>query len=304
MLAVPWPHPFDDPNWAFEPKWDGVRILATAGRLTSRTGRDVSAAYPELARLSDLGPVVLDGEVVALGADGAPSFGLLQQRMNVQGARRAAELAAAIPVHYLVFDLLHAGGPLVDRTWEDRRERLEHLELPAPAVLSSTIDATGTVLFEASAAQGLEGIVAKRRGSTYRPGSRSPDWRKIVHVRRTRAVVGGFTPGEGGRAQGFGGLLLGMWDGAGLRYCGSVGSGFDHAAVRAIRAALDEMRTDDSPFLPDPGIPPDAVFVHPQLVAEVAFKQWTGAGRLRAPSFKGFSDRPHRDVTWDREGPG
>jgi bifunctional non-homologous end joining protein LigD len=97
--------------------------------------------------------------------------------------------------------------------------------------------------------------------------------------------------------------LLGLWDGTALRFCGSVGSGFDTAALRAIRAALDEMHTMDSPFHPDPGIPKDATFVNPHLVAEIAYKQWTAAGRLRAPAFKGFSDRPHTELTWTTEGP-
>lgn len=302
MLATPWPDPFDDPEWAFEPKWDGVRIIARSGRLTSRRGNDATAGYPEID-LSTLGDVVLDGEIVAFDADGRPSFELLQQRINVRSGRRVGELAATIPVHYLVFDLLAAGEPIMDRPWSERRARLADLDLPAAAVLSSAIVGSGVALFEASAGEGLEGIVAKRRASTYQPGHRSPDWRKIVHVARTRAVVGGFTPGSGGRAGGFGGLLLGMWDGSGLRFCGSVGSGFDGPAVAAIRAALDEMTTDHSPFHPDPALPADATFVFPHLVAEVAFKQWTSAGRLRAPSFKGFSDRPAESVTWSQDGP-
>jgi len=305
MLATPWPSAFSDPDWAFEPKWDGVRILARCGeqRLISRSGHDVTDSYPELARLGMLGDLVLDGEVVAFGADGRPSFELLQQRINVHGRRRVNDLAQNVPIHYLVFDVLFDDGPIVDRPWQVRRRRLDELALPAPAIASSAVEEAGEAMFAASAGQGLEGIVAKRRASPYRPGSRSLDWRKIVHIRRTRAVVGGFTPGEGARRDGFGALLLGLWDGPLLRFCGAVGTGFDHASLRAIRAALDEMGADHTPFHPDPAIPADQRPVHPHLVAEIAFKQWTSAGRLRAPSFKGFSERHHDQVTWDEDGP-
>ncbi len=145
--------------------------------------------------------------------------------------------------------------------------------------------------------------MAKRYGSTYRPGARSPNWRKIPHIHRTRAVVGGFTESEGTRTGVFGALLLGLWDGDRLRYVGSVGTGFDDASARAIRSALDEMVTGESPFHEDEAIPVGTL-VHPHLVAEIAYKQWTRAGRLRAPSFKGFSDRPHESATWAEEGPG
>lgn len=306
MLASPWPHPFSDSDWYFEPKWDGVRAIARcdSGRLASRTGRDITSTYPELRGLAGLGDVVLDGEVVALDPGGNPSFELLQQRINVRGPRRVADLAGAIPVHFLVFDVLYDCAPLIGRPLSERRERLEAIELPAPVVRSPVEPGNGEALFQAICQRGMEGIVAKRAASTYQPGHRSPDWRKIVNVHRTRAVVGGFTPGEGARRHGFGALLLGMWDDDGsLRFTGAVGTGFDAASMRAIRHALNEMTTPECPFRADPALPGDATWVVPHLVAEVEYRQWTSAGRLRAPSFKGFSDREHHSVRWRRDGP-
>jgi bifunctional non-homologous end joining protein LigD len=151
--------------------------------------------------------------------------------------------------------------------------------------------------------RGMEGLVAKRLGSRYRPGQRSADWRKVPSLVSTRAVVAGYTPGSGGRSATFGGLLLGLWDGDRLRFIGSVGTGFDDAALRAIRAALDELRTERSPFSLDASLPAEAVWVEPRLVAVVQFREWTEAGRLRAPVFKGFSDESVASITWEEEGP-
>ena len=146
-------------------------------------------------------------------------------------------------------------------------------------------------------------MVAKRIDSPYRPGTRSPDWRKVARVDQVRAVVGGFLPGEGSRAATFGSLLLGLVDGDRLRYIGSVGTGFDGPTLHAIRAALDQMVQPISPFHSDTEIPGPARFVAPSLTALVEFKEWTGAGKLRAPSFKGFTDDDWETVTWSSEGP-
>ncbi len=146
-------------------------------------------------------------------------------------------------------------------------------------------------------------MVAKKLGSLYRPGARSEDWRKISRVVQVRAVVGGFVVGDGSRSETFGSLLLGLVDGERLRHIGSVGTGFNHATLRAIRSALDQMVTLESPFHPDTEIPREATFVEPQLVAMVEFKEWTRDGKLRAPSFKGFTDDPPEAATFREEGP-
>jgi bifunctional non-homologous end joining protein LigD len=204
----------------------------------------------------------------------------------------------------VVFDLLFDGEDMTQRPIEERLERLGAMALPAPLVSSAVIEEHGEALYKAVAERGLEGVVAKRRGSLYRPGVRSPDWRKIPFVRMVRAVVGGFTAGGGGRSGTFGSLVLGLWEGSRLRWIGSVGTGFDDAALRAIRGALDQMSAGENPFRPDPDLPAGTTWVVPHLVARVDFKEWTNAGRLRAPSFKGFVEDPAEEQTWAAEGPG
>jgi len=307
MLASPWPRVFAHPDWVFELKWDGVRTILSwdggAVSLRSRLGNDATARYPELGVPVADRPVVLDGEIVSLDDTGRPSFELLQQRMNLSGADRISRAVTAVPVSYVVFDILYDGSEVIDEPWERRRLRLEALELPAPLVASTVIEEDPTALWELVDRRRLEGTVAKQRRSPYRPGVRSPDWRKITRFRSVRTVVGGFLPGGGGRSGTFGSLLVGLWTEAGLRWVGAVGSGFGDATLGAVRSALDEMRRPDSPFLPDPAMPRQAVWVEPVLVAMVQYKDFTGAGRLRGPSFKGFTDDPPSSITWDAEGP-
>ncbi len=301
MLATRWREPFTDPGWLFEPKWDGIRLLVsfdgTAATLHTRSGRVVTDSYPTIAAFAADRPVVLDGELVALDEAGRPRFELIQPML---GSRRRSAATLA----YMVFDCLYDGVEIVAQPIESRLAHLASLDLPAPMVRSETVHGEGEALFAAVTEQGLEGVVAKRIGSPYRPGARSPDWRKIAVTQTVRAVVGGFTPGTGGRASTFGALLLGLWASEGLRWIGSVGTGFSDADLKAIRAALDEMTVEACPFLPDPELPADATWVYPHLVAVVEFKEWTSAGRLRGPSFKGFVAEPPEVATWDVEGPG
>ena len=299
--------PFIDDDWAFEIKWDGVRALlyydGESTRLVSRSGKELTERYPELTRFEAAMPLVLDGEIVALDAVGRPSFERLQQRMNLSSKAAIADAVRDVPVNYAIFDVLFAGGDITRSSFDDRRAVLDGLEVSAPFVLSEIVESDPTALWGFVQQRGLEGIMAKRLSSPYRPGVRSSDWRKITVARRVRAVVGGFTEGDGGRSGSFGALLLGLWTDGGLRWIGAVGSGFDDWSLGAIRGALDEMRMDNSPFLPGDELPRNAVWVFPQLVALVEFREWTAVGRLRAPVFKGFTDDPHGEVTWEAEGP-
>ncbi len=304
MAATRWPRAFSAPGWAFEVKWDGVRAIASWDGdklvIRSRRGRDITPTYPDLRWSGSGPPAILDGEIVALDAAGRPSFGQLQQRMNL---RRGAPAAADIPVSFMVFDLLYLESPLIGEPWKERRRQLETLALPPPYVVPDLVMEDGETLWEAIRQQELEGMVAKRVESPYLPGARSRDWRKVSRVEQVRAVVGGFTAGEGSRTDTFGSMLLGLTDGDRLRHIGSVGTGFDHSTLHAIRQALDQMVIARSPFHDDSEIPVDATFVDPQLVAMVEFKEWTRAGKLRAPSFKGFADDPPEAATWQEEGP-
>jgi bifunctional non-homologous end joining protein LigD len=308
MLAVPWPRPFSAPDWSFEVKWDGVRVMLSWDgeelELRSRRGRNVTATYPELGGFRNPVPCVLDGEVVAFNEEGRPSFQAMQGRMNLTGARRIAEQARLLPVVYMVFDLLYDGEDVTARPLQDRQARLDDYHLPAPCVRSTSVAGEGEAFFSAVEERGLEGMVAKRLGSPYRPGVRSDDWRKVARIKSVRAVVGGFTAGEGARAGTFGSLLLGLWEDGRLRYVGSVGTGFNDRTLRAVRETLDGLRRSQSPFDPAPAVARPVVWVEPQLVVQVECKEWTLAGRLRAPSFKGFTDDPVEAVTWEAEGPG
>ena len=301
MLATAWPMPFAEPGWLFEPKWDGIRgILTWDGHtvaLHTRTDAEVSARYPELILPRSTASCVLDGEVVVL-ANGRASFERLQQRSSLTPAGVRDH-----PVSFVAFDLLHLGSvSLVDVPIEERRDRLEHLGLGAPFVTVAPID-DGAALWDVVVARDLEGMVAKRVGSPYRPGVRSADWRKVANLHTVKAVVGGFTRGEGGRSASFGALALGLWDGLRLRWIGNVGTGFGDRHLTAIRDALDEMRRVGSPFHPDDELPPITP-VEPLLVAAVAYRNWTTAGRIRHPRFKGFTDDAAESPTWESEGPG
>ncbi len=307
MLAVRWPEPFADADWGFEIKWDGVRVVmrfdGEAVGLHSRAGNDVTTKYPELGAFHAARPLILDGEVVAFDEAGRPSFERLQSRMNLAVGLASVPPPRLVPIVYVVFDVLYDGVPVLDLPWRRRRALLESMEMPAPFVRTDVVDRDPSALWELVKERGIEGIVAKRHDSQYRPGVRSPHWRKITAFRHARAVVGGYTPGEGGRVGTFGSLLLGLWTPDGLRWVGAVGSGFSDAELRAIRNALDRMRVVDSPFLPDAGLPQGAVWVVPQLVAMVQHKEWTAAGRLRGPSFEGFTDDDPATMRWETEGP-
>lgn len=300
MLAPAGALPGDDAGWAYEMKWDGIRALAFIDdrrlRLASRTGRDITVAYPELAALGPAAgrPLLLDGEVVAFD-DGRPSFAQLQQRMHVTSAAQAARLSGPIPVCYLIFDVLHLDGhPLLDAPYARRRELLEALNLDDGSwqVPPSFTGYAAADVLAASREQGLEGIVAKRLDSPYQPGRRSPYWRKIKNVHRQEVVVGGWKPGAGDRAGQIGSLLVGVHGPGGLDYAGHVGTGFTQQTLRLLGARLAPLRQPASPF--DGPVPREhargAVWVQPSLVIEVAFAVWTPEGRLRAASYQGLRD--------------
>lgn len=296
-------------DWSYEFKWDGMRALCQieAGevRLVSRNGRDVSRSYPELAALgSQLGSrsVLLDGEIVVLDEEGRPSFSQLQPRMHVVSETRAARLARTAPVHYFIFDLLYLDGEdLTREPYSVRRDALESLGLEGDSWrVPPRFCGNGRDVLAASAASGLEGVIAKRSGSTYRPGRRTHDWIKVKNSRMQEVVVGGFSAGRGVRGDSMGALLVGIPDGSGrLDYVGKVGSGFDVAGLHDAVEQMRRLAQDSSPF--NPGVPraesATATWVRPDLVGEVEFTEWTNDGRLRHPTWRGWRrDKEPMDV--------
>ncbi len=270
MLATAGPLPRGD-GWACEVKWDGYRVLAAvdAGRLTlrTRTGRDVTTDYPEVQL--QVPDALLDGELVAL-VDGRPDFSSLQLH--------------SVPVTFLPFDLLHLQDrSLLEVPYDARRALLEELVPGTPANFED-----GEALLKTTLAEGLEGVVAKRRDSRYVPGRRSDAWIKTKHVRRQSALVVGWRPGEGGRAGTLGALLLAIPGADGLQYCGRVGTGFSERTLALLQQRLVPLARP-TPAVVDPPREP-AVWVEPVLVVEVEFSGWTPDGRLRHPSYKGLRD--------------
>ncbi|MGI8880600.1 MAG: non-homologous end-joining DNA ligase [Jatrophihabitans sp.] len=298
------PPPRSDAMWGYEMKWDGVRALVRieSGRvnLMSRNGLDMAVAYPELQPLggsAGKASMLVDGEIVSLGADGRPSFGRLQKRMHVSSAAAAARLAKSDPAVLLVFDVLHLDGrSLLGESYADRRAALAALELSGPAWQTPAgFTGSGAEAVRTSQEQQLEGVLAKRLASVYMPGRRSPDWIKVKNIRTQEVVIGGWQPGKGRREGTIGSLLLGVpADDGRLDYVGKVGTGFTDAMLTDLAGRLHRHVRATSPFadVPRPDAR-DARWVSPRLVGEVDFSEWTGDGRLRHPSWRGL--RPDKE---------
>lgn len=288
---------WEQPPWA-EMKWDGVRALGvwdgTGIRLFARSGADVTDRYPEIvAAASGFGtdPVTVDGEIVALGATGAPDFARLQNRMHLTDRTAIARESQRSPVRYYLFDVLaKADEDLTPLPLRERRRMLESLAdrvrgaIEVPPVFDD-LDAA----LDACERFDLEGIVVKNPASGYRPGGRPGDWLKVKRLRTQSVVIGGIRPGRGARTGGIGSLLLGIPAEAGLRYVGRVGTGFTDAARERLAAALEPLRTDAVPFADIPAADAaDATWVRPELVGEVAFAEYTPGGILRHARWRGL----------------
>lgn len=300
------------PQWWYELKWDGVRALAdtTSGvlRLLARSGRDITPAYPELAGLGGLQGAVVDGEIVVM-AGGVPSFEALAERMHVRDPTRAAQLARRSPVTFVAFDVLRLYGvDLTGRPLDERRAVLDRLELPE-RVIASPCYPDVDELWQVTLEHGLEGVLAKRRTSTYQPGRRSPDWVKAAHrTSRVAAVVGWRPEGADAAAHGgpgaavpavlgrttvpaLGAVLLAAPDADGTwRYLGRAGSGLvgrpGAVVARALSAAAPGRRPPDVPDTDARG----TVWCTPEVAVDVAYLQRTRSGRLRHPVVRGLRD--------------
>lgn len=295
MLATPGtlPTPESEHLWSTETKYDGQRALVyLPGDRTmvvrSRSGADITAAYPELRALAEvLGdvPTVLDGEVVVLDEAGRSSFERLQPRMGLSGSpAKAARLAAQAPAHLILFDVLHLDGRLLTRLpYAARRDALTQLVGTSPEwSVPAAVTGHCRQALELARAQGLEGIVLKRLDSVYEPGRRSPAWIKVRNVHTADVVIGGWTPGQGRLGGLPGAVLVGEYVDGVLAYRGSVGTGWNERERADLARLLDVAAIDDCPFTPAPAVS-GARWVLPRLVAEVRYSTRTRAGLLRHP---------------------
>jgi bifunctional non-homologous end joining protein LigD len=310
MLATPEKTPPTGDGWAYEIKWDGIRALGyvSAGKLklSARRGADHTPRYPELVSFPEaLGgrDAILDGEIVAFDDEGRPRFQLLQRRMGLTTESTIRGRAVETPATYVVFDVLWLDGKsLLEEPYEERRKVLDGLELDGAhwrAPRNHVGD--GAALWQLVQDRNLEGIVAKRLASPYRPGKRSREWVKVRNRVGQELVIGGWMPGEGSRGGRVGSLLLGYYDDGKFAYAGGVGTGFTQATLDELTALLKPLERPDSPFelgedpkikyaqrARDRGAGP--VWVEPKLVAEVEFTEWTHEGTLRQSAFKGLRD--------------
>jgi bifunctional non-homologous end joining protein LigD len=306
MLATLAKEPPHTDDWAFELKWDGIRALGYVDggriRLVTRNGNDVTHRYPELRKLGEVfgtSDALLDGEIVAFDDNGRPSFELLQRRMHVESDSTIRRLRNEVPVTYMIFDLLWLDGrSLLDTPYAERRARLAELKLTGASWQTPPHEVgDGAATINISKQFGLEGVVAKRLDSRYEPGKRSGAWVKVKNALRQEFVVGGWQPGEGGRAGTIGSLLIGYYDDEGeLHYAGKVGSGLSGAWIEQLDALFDGHQRTANPFATG-RIPKGVEFVDPLVVIEVRFTEWTSVGNVRQPTFLGIrTDKDARDV--------
>jgi bifunctional non-homologous end joining protein LigD len=310
-------------GWAIEPKWDGIRVVAEVSargaRLWTRNGNDKAPQFPEIVRALtalavESGPLVLDGEIVALDTRGrALRFQALQGRMHAESEATLARNAASTMTAFVAFDLLVDGNrPLTSLPFAERRKALE-ARVPArrhaivrrgESVRCGT--AAARKLFERARTEGWEGVLLKRIDAPYVAGRRTPDWRKVKLEREQEFVIGGYTePTQGAARNHFGALLVGYYDERGaLHYAGKVGTGYTVPMLALLARTLEPLRQPSSPFVDAPRAGATrTTWVKPVLVAQVRFNEMTEAGILRQPSFLGLrDDKAARDVRLESTG--
>ena len=299
MLGTLVNHPFDNKDWVFEIKWDGVRAILFYNKqgqiyeLKSRNDKSITRRYPELkspleAALHCKESTIIDGEIVVLDEKGYPNFQSHQRRMNVDSLRDIDALSNQIPSSYYVFDILYLDGDnLQNLSFLDRRQILSDVIVPNERVrISDFVEEKGTEMFKTTKKLNLEGMMAKRKTSKYLQGRRSADWIKIKNIKTQDCIVIGYTKGEGNRQDYFGSLLLAMYNEKGEAvFVGHTGSGFDFNLLDKIYQRLKNMKIDTCPIKYVPYTNNETFWVRPELVAEVKFHGWTNERIMRAPIF-------------------
>ncbi len=291
MKATSGPLPAGE-AWMYEPKWDGhralVRVRGDQVDAVSSSGQARLARWPWLAALADgfdHDDVVLDGEVIGLDDQGRHSFQLVGRDDR--------------PHAFVVFDLLQLGRlDLTPLPWDRRRAALEQVLDPTTQIFATTVTDDAEALMAATAANGFEGVIAKRHDSIYLPGRRTTAWIKVKHRLSQEFVVGGYVVGEGSRASTFGSLVVGYHEGTTLRCAGAVGTGLNERTLRDLWQRMATLRTDECPFDPVPKFPQGRPkWLRPELVVQVSFAEWTEADNVRHPVFEGLrEDKRPNDV--------
>lgn len=306
MAAASATQPFDGDDWIFEPKLDGIRILAFLEQgkvqLFSRNGNDLTKQYPSIVTSlakQPMNEVVVDGEIVAFNEKGRPSFHALQQRMHLTNETDIAAAEVHVPAFLFLFDLIHKDGMNYTAAPVTERKRLLKQSILPDSKISAVdhFEGHGVAAYRACVASGFEGIIAKRKNSRYEIGNRSKNWIKIKDSHDETFVVGGYTSGMGGRSSTFGALLLGVPEGDRLRFVGGVGSGFNDTQLSQLLPQLKELETEENPFIEVPPLKAKPKWVRRELVADVTYHEFTPEGHLRAPVFKGIRiDKEPGDV--------
>ncbi len=302
MLAEAGDEPFHRPDWMWEPKLDGYRVLAFIDedgvKLRSRRGLELADKFPRLvAELAHqlVNGMIVDGEIVAFDAGGRPSFAALQDRAQLKTEREIAAADKTLPVVFFCFDLPYfAGIDLRKSPYSDRHRYLAQCLLPSPLVQLVPAHEDGVALSAAALASGFEGVVGKRKPSQYEAGRRSPSWRKVKPTQSADFVIGGYTSGKGSRAP-LGSVLVGYWERGEkprdeLRFASHVGSGFDERSLQQVKGRLAPLQRKTNPFSAEPELNAPTTWVEPEAVAEVTFQSWTEDGHLRAPVFLRLRD--------------
>jgi len=292
MLAILVDKPFNDKQWLFETKWDGVRAICFVKngkfRLVSRNELEMTKQYPELSEIAAnvrAKTAILDGEIVALDKQGIPHFQLLQPRF---GRKKETNTTEDFAIAYYVFDLLYKDGyNLTGCKLIDRKNLLERvLQTNAALRYSDHVLEKGIKFFEAVKKAKLEGMIAKLIGSKY-VQKRSHDWLKVKTELRQEVVIGGYTQPRGSR-EFFGALVVGLYEGKELVYVGHTGGGFNRNTLAEVYKLLEPLKTDKSPFADVPKTNEPVQWVKPKLVCEVKFSEWTADGKMRHPIFMGI----------------
>jgi DNA ligase D-like protein (predicted ligase)/DNA ligase D-like protein (predicted 3'-phosphoesterase) len=305
MLAKVYAQAFTDKDWIFEVKWDGFRVIAyleAPFSLRSRRGKELKGSFPELSELTSLGSnLVVDGEIVVM-RDGKPDFQALLERGQAVSEGEIRRQAQRAPAVYIVFDLLEKdGASLTSLTLIERKRLLRESLREGPHVLlSDFIEEQGEAYYQLVLARGLEGVVAKRKGSVYEEGLRTGEWLKIKTLKTCDCAIFGYTRGSQSREATFGALLLGVYDNSDNPvYVGKVGSGFSENTLRQLTAKFEEIKTDAAPFPPEAG---DVVtWLEPRLVCEVKYQVVTPDGKLRMARFQRLrQDKQPAECTIDQ----